>query len=226
MSKSLCLLLIAPYHLFSSPVHVHLPCHYPFTNPSAPAVAFLQLLALCTAWLRASTRTRRQHSVGMTDTIVSASVQAWCSEGEVAAGLMGKPTSTPYISQAGPSRKQGHHCHSRGRPHPQGPAGKRIKTITLFLFFPAAEVEIPCEVSQVPSKTLSGSCWAMGGTPTERRRQGNFCGKSRCGLRPRADHGPSLWCWLLCRACFLLLHWCFHTNPRAEERGGSQEAVM
>lgn len=166
--KSLFLLLIAPYHVSSSPVCVHLPCYYPFTNASAPAVAFLQLLALCTAQLRASTRTEWQHSMGKTDTIASASVLVQSSEGEAAAGLIGKPTSAPRISQAGPTREQGDHCHSRGHPHSQEPAGKRIKTITLFLFFPNAEVEIPCKVSQVPLKALSGWYWATGGTATER----------------------------------------------------------
>ena len=69
VSEPLCLLLGAPFHPFGSPVRVHLPCHYPFTNPSAPAVAFLQLLALCTAQHVASTRAGWQPSVGMADAI-------------------------------------------------------------------------------------------------------------------------------------------------------------
>lgn len=39
----------SPFHGFGSPVHLHMPGHHLFTNPSATAEAFLQLLSLCTA---------------------------------------------------------------------------------------------------------------------------------------------------------------------------------
>lgn len=135
VSERLCLRLGAPFHPFGSPVSVHLPCHSPFTNPSAPAAAFSQLLAL----LHCTTRGLDESSVA------AVRGEGWCCR--AASAMLGRGGGS---DAEGETRFHAtpHHRQEHASPGIKGTAviptaipalrdlqGRGSKPLHLFLFF-------------------------------------------------------------------------------------------
>lgn len=143
--EPLCLLLRAPFHPFDSHMCVHLPRHYPFTNPSAPAVAFLQLLTLCTAQHVASARAGWQPSAGMADA-VGLLCKCNAQKGRQQQGRGGNPLphhTNLRQEHASPGKKETAVIPA-AIPTPRYLQGRGPKLLHLFLFSTIIEAEIAC----------------------------------------------------------------------------------
>lgn len=168
----------SPFYGFGSPVHSHMLGHHLFTNLSAPAEAFLQLLSLCTASRGAG----------------------WQPS------MKKKSTSTHATSEAGVFlRNQDVSVIPTAIPAPRDLQRTRSNFYKYFFFPPQLKEEPLVEVFQVPTRAFCGWFFMQVELQQEiehgKCRQGDCCGQHRWApgliLVPCSPAGyPALCCYI------------------------------